>query len=75
MNPSVIRLWFLKERKENLLQAIEETEKKKQRTLDIVQGLVRQLNSGRLTRRRYEEKLKQALEGRTDEQWIKYNDE
>ena len=62
----------LEQRKQGLLKAIEETKEKKQKVGEIVQGLVRDLNSGRLTQRRYEEKLKQALEGRSAEQWIKY---
>ena len=65
----------LEQRKEKLLQAIEGTKQKKERVILIVQELVRDLQSGRLTRRRYEEKLRQALEGRSAEQWIKYYDE
>jgi len=65
----------LESRKKELLQAVEETKKKKQKIIAIVQGLVSELNSGKIRRDEYEEKLKQVLDNRTAEQWIKYYDD
>jgi uncharacterized coiled-coil DUF342 family protein len=62
----------LEERKKELLQAVDETKKKKQNIITIVQGLVSELNSGKIRRDEYEKKLKQVLDNRTAEQWIKY---
>ena len=62
-------------RKVKLLEAIEDTKKKKEKIILIVQGLVKELNSGRIRRGEYEEKLSSVLKNRTAEQWIKYYDD
>jgi len=72
MSEEIIKLQL---RKVKLLQAIEDTKKKKEKITLIVQGFVKELNSGRITRKEYEEKLSSALKKRTAEQWIKYYDD
>ncbi|MDD5191807.1 MAG: sialate O-acetylesterase [Candidatus Nanoarchaeia archaeon] len=62
----------LQERKRKLLEAIEFTKQKKKEIINLMQSLVFQLSSKKITRQEYEEKLRKALKGRTSEQWIKY---
>jgi len=61
-----------KKGKEQLEKAIEITKQKKEEVLQIVQILIKELNSGKITRKEYKEKLNSALNNRTAEQWIKY---
>jgi len=62
----------LEERKQKLLNAIEFVEQKKKYIIEIVQTLVSQYNSGRISRIEYDQKLKQALGNRPAEQWLEY---
>jgi flagellar biosynthesis chaperone FliJ len=72
MSEEIIKLQL---RKVKLLQAIEDTKQKKEKIISVVQDFVKQLNSGRITRKEYEEKLNSVLNKRTAEQWIKYYDD
>jgi len=63
---------YLKERKQSLLKSIEETKKKKIEIVKIVQTLLYEFNSGRISKPEYDEKLSRALAGRTAEQWEEY---
>ncbi len=65
----------LLERKQKLLESIKNTKEQKKNILKIVQDLVSQYNSGRISREEYDERLKQNLDKRTPEQWIKYYDD
>jgi hypothetical protein len=73
--PNKLELQNLKKRKEQLEKAVEFTKQKKEQIVLVVQNLVKELNSGKITRNEYEEKLSQALKNRTAEQWLKYYDD
>ncbi len=66
------RLRELEKRKKEILKRIEFTEKAKKDIINLAQGLVSQLNYRKITREEYEEKLKEALKGKTSEQWLEY---
>ncbi|MDP2947387.1 MAG: hypothetical protein Q8N88_04695, partial [Nanoarchaeota archaeon] len=57
------------------MQAIEDTKKKKEKIILIVQGILKEFNSGKINRQEYEGKLNSVLNKRTAEQWIKYYDD
>jgi hypothetical protein len=65
----------LQERKKGLLDARKITKEKKQEVIDLVQTLIVELNSGRISKQEYAEKLNKLLDKRTSEQWIKYYDD
>jgi len=65
----------LQERKQKLLEAVRATKEKKKGVIKIVQDLLFQYNSGRLSRQEYDEKVRESLDKRSSEQWIKYYDD
>ena len=69
---TLLEIEKLEQRKQELLQAIEFTKEKKQEVIKIPQILLSQLNSGRISKQEYEEKLNKSLKKRTTKQWIKY---
>jgi len=62
------------ERKKKLEKAIEFTKQKKEEILKIVYALVSQYESGRISKREYDEKLNKALNNKGAEDWIRYYD-
>ena len=73
--PNKLELQNLEKRKEQFEKAIEYTKQSKKKVIEISQSLTNQLNSGKITRKEYEEKLNKSLNKRTAEQWIKYYDD
>jgi len=65
----------LRKRKEDLLKAIETTRQRKNQIIKTTQELLSLYNSGRISKKEYNENLKKKLENRTPEQWIKYYDD
>ena len=65
----------LQERKQKLLEAVRATKEKKKGVIKIVQDLLSQYNSGRLSRQEYDGKVRESLDKRSSEQWIKYYDD
>ena len=69
------KLTKARQRKAQLLEAIEATRQKKQRVIFVSQNLNSEYKSGKITKEQLSWKLQDALNKRTLKQWIKYYDD
>ncbi len=62
----------LEKRKQKFLEAVEITERSKKQIIEFSQNLASLYSSRKITGEEYGEKLKEALKGKTAEQWLVY---
>src|SRR3989344_8908389 len=65
----------LRNRKETLRRLADSARQKREEVIQLVQTLVSQLNSGKITRLEYNDRLFDSLKLKKPEEWIKYYDD